>query len=54
MRFQATRVSATPKGKLKCFKCRLLVSVKEGAWQTKDSQQVFICAKCEASEAKPS
>jgi hypothetical protein len=37
---------STPKGRLKCFRCRVHTIAKNGGWHIADSQQVFLCNDC--------
>lgn len=42
----------TPKGRVKCFKCREVTLAKEGGWHLVEAQDVFLCKECRANDIR--
>lgn len=51
---QSKAPSALGKGQMRCFDCRQPGLIKEGHWQDRGNQQVFVCKTCEFKNRVPS
>lgn len=47
-----TVTSSLPKGKFKCFHCRLIFAQRDGDWFNWAAMQVHLCRPCEKTTEK--